>query len=258
MLLLLGIFIYSILIILFAFYGGVAFEYYSPSFNGFVINWDVIGSMVSAFVAIITMVIIACQTILSRKSIQHMENQNKISADSVNEMKKQNGLIRDLEYKKLEMLDLKQFINEKITPYIKEYKQGKTDKYDSLDIKLIEKTNLGIWTGLVHLTGFAINTFYNKSILEFTELLFELSGATQYPIDFSHNTKLEVSLVLTKIGDNLYKILIDEQTRNEWKRIVQEEKKDIYEQLTPEEKEKIELHTHQFVKQIHTNQQKYK
>ena len=53
MLLLLGVFIYSILIILFAFYGGVAFEYYSPSFNTFEIKWDAVSAISSFLIPII-------------------------------------------------------------------------------------------------------------------------------------------------------------------------------------------------------------
>ena len=227
---------------LLGFYLGMVTQYNFSTFDTVEIKWEV----VSALVAIVSAGIIAWQTGLSRKSIQHMESQNKISADSVNEMKKQNGLIRDLEHKKLEMSDLKEFINEKITPYIKEYEQGKLKGYDSLDTDLVVKTNHGVWMGVVHLTGFAMNTFYSNSILQITGLLYEWYGIAKYPIDFSYNTKLEVSHVLTKIGDNLYKILVDEETRNQWVWLIQKDKKSIYEQLTSEEKDKMKLHYDQF------------
>ena len=150
------------------------------------------------------------------------------------------------EDRELEILDLKQFINEKITPYIKEYRQGKLDEYDALDIDLIVKINYEIWVGLFHLQVRAKNTFYNKSILEISGLLFEWYGIARYPIDFSYNIKLKVSNLLTILGDNLYKILIDDDTRREWIWIIQKEKKGICEQLTLEEKDKMKLYANEF------------
>lgn len=165
---------------------------------------------------------------------------------SVQEMKKQ----RELEYKKLEMLDLKSFINENILPYMKEYKQGKLEESDSLDIKLIERVNNWLYLGLIQLQAFSLSTFYNEDIKTLVFPLYRLYGFTQHPAKYSHNIKLEVSLLLTKVCDNLYSILTNKETFDFSLQTIKEESDDIYKQLTPKEKEILEKHLYQFYKQL--------
>ena len=143
---------------LLGFYLGMVTQYNFSTFDTVEIKWE----MVSAIVAIISAGIIAWQTGLSRKSIQHMETQNKISANSVKEMKNQYEEKEKRDQRREEEKELREFIDTYLVAKTEKMFQDKKTVAAKIPSHIIDLFNWGSCRYFVQLVKNSQGLFYQK------------------------------------------------------------------------------------------------
>ena len=166
----------------------------------------------SAVAAILSVVIITCQAILSRSSIKHMEKQNKISADSVIEMKRQ--------YEQKEERDQYREDKKELREFIEKYLMSELDK-----VRLYKKTvNTPVpedklddfifysHKSLIRLVNTSEGLFYKNSLNSILKKVNTYSNIIRDPRRYLLVVKQSLMGVISTINENLYSALTNKDS----------------------------------------------
>ncbi|MGL5956723.1 MAG: hypothetical protein ACRC0X_09060 [Brevinema sp.] len=161
---------------------------------------------------------------------------------SVQEMKKQ----RKLEYKRQEYLELKQEIQDNITPLVKEIQSKIPKTQNEIDVTILHTSNSNIYNALMSMTGLAEGTFYKKEIEEIFDQLTPLHHFIMYPYEYSTSIITAIHSILERIGLDLYKALTDDKIRIELIQFIQYFKNIIQTEMTAQDQNNYNKHSNEF------------
>ena len=167
----------------------------------------------SALAAILSVGIITYQAILSRSSIKHMESQNKISADSVNEMKRQYEQKEEKDQRREEEKYLREYIDKNLTPRTEVMFQNQEDIVGEMKLGDIKLFNYTSFRHFVQLANNSEGLFYQKNITSIFNKISKYTGIANDPKDIHSSTvKKMYSLFFVTISDSLYSALTNEDS----------------------------------------------
>ena len=167
---------------------------------------------------------------------------NKISAESVQEMKSQ----RELEYTKIELTDLKSFINENILVHINEANNMIDKNITPVDRSIFDNGNDKIYSALLCMGGLSNDTFYEKDFKEIWDQLVPLYSMIQCPKEYSSTIVIGIYQILTRVGSDLYKALNHKPTHTELLECIKSFKDMIQNSMTPSDQQAFIKHQEQF------------
>ena len=168
----------------------------------------------SAVAAILSVVIITCQAILSRSSIKHMEKQNKISADSVIEMKRQYEQKEERDQYREEKRDLSEFIEKYLMSEFDKVRPYKETVNTPVPEDKIDNFNFYSYKFLIRLLINSQGLFYRKNIGSITHKVLNYSDITLDPENYSLGVKQSLMSMINIISENLYSALINKDSYN--------------------------------------------
>ena len=166
----------------------------------------------SALAAILSVGIITYQAILSRSSIKHMEKQNKISAESVNEMKRQYEQKEEKDQRRDEKRDLSEFIEKYLMSELGKVRLYKETVNTPVPEDKLDNFNFYSYKSLIRLVNNSEGLFYKNSLNSITDKVINFSDIIRNPINYSLGGKQHLMVAFSTIYENLYSALTNEDS----------------------------------------------
>ncbi len=168
----------------------------------------------SAIAAILSVGIITYQAILSRSSIKHMESQNKISAESVNEMKRQYEQKEERDKRRDEKRDLSEFIEKYLMSELGKVRLYKETVNSAIPEDKIDDFNFYSHKSLIRLNINSAGLFYKNILGSILKKVNNYSNIILSPKNYSLVVKKSLIGVISTINENLYSSLTNEDSYN--------------------------------------------
>ena len=168
----------------------------------------------SAIAAILSVGIITYQAILSRSSIKHMESQNKISAESVNEMKRQYEQKEERDKRREEEKYLREYIDKNLMSEFDKVRPYKETINTPVPENKLDNFNYYSCKSLIRLLVNSKGLFYQKNITSIFNKISKYTGVALDPKNYSLGVKQSLMDMINIISENLYNALTDKDSYN--------------------------------------------
>lgn len=150
---------------------------------------------------------------------------------SVNEMKLQ----RQLEYQKLDLAELRAYIDKNIRAAIDETETHRDSITHLIDIAVMKESTRRLYDNIQDLLPLSYNTVYEKPLNALWESVREFSCVVKFPEQYSDDIIRCLFMIFTRLGKNLYHALMDRDIFMELSETISGYKKMLYNNLSKDE-----------------------
>ena len=168
-------------------------------------SWNDPALWVSGFVALIMLY-----------TVRKMSAQNKISAESVNEMKRQYEQKEERDKRREEEKYLREYIDKNLISKTEEMFRGKKNIAEDIPNHTIELFNYDSFRNFMYLANNSKGLFYQKNITSIFNKISKYTGIAKIPKEiYSSKVTQMYALFFVIIGNSLYSALTNENSLKE-------------------------------------------
>ena len=193
-------------------------------------SWNDPALLVSGFVALIMLY-----------TVRKMSAQNKISAESVNEMKRQYEQKEERDQLRDEKRDLREYIDKNLTSKTEEIFQNSEEILGTMSVNVIYLFNLNSCRHFMHLANNSQGLFYQKNITSIFNKISKYTHISIAPKDiYSSTVKKMYAMFFITISDSLYSALTNENSLKELSDNIDDRINNLEKVLTTKERVQLE------------------
>ena len=192
---------------------------------------------------------IVASAVIVWMSVEEMKKQNKISADSVKEMKKQHIQNEENSQLREEKKELREFIDKHLISEIEKIRPYKKNLADRMPDDKSDEFNFYSYKSFIKLLTNSQGLFYKNNLELIMNKIFIYYDITCNFEGYSSDVKLRTSMLFTTISEDLYSALNSEIALKNLINQIDDYRNDLEKILTPKEIEKLKNKLEEYQKE---------